>query len=167
MFGPLGFPELLFISLLALLIFGPKKLPELGRTLGKAMAEFRKATTDLKRTINAELIEQELREADPRRMVRDSLREAKESLEKAVRDDDRRAVAKAAPAAAAVEEDPTEPPPEPEDERPVNPFESSAPPDPADSSDSSPGGSPDSPPAKHQGFGPSGAVPRGAALEDE
>lgn len=84
MFGSLGFPEMIFIFVLALLIFGPKKMPELGRTLGKAMAEFRKATTDLKRTINAEMLEQEMREADPRQIVRDSLREAKESLEKAV-----------------------------------------------------------------------------------
>ena len=104
MFGSLGFPELIFIFLLALLIFGPKKLPELGRTLGKAMAEFRKATTDLKRTINAELLEQELRDADPRKIVRDSLREAKASLENAVREDDARANAAppAAPAAAVT-----------------------------------------------------------------
>ncbi len=102
MFGSLGFPELIFIFLLALLIFGPKKLPELGRTLGKAMAEFRKATTDLKRTINAELIEQELRDADPRKMVRDSLREAKASLENAVRQDDVKAATAAAAATAAT-----------------------------------------------------------------
>ena len=87
MFGSLGFPELIFIFVLALLIFGPKKMPELGRTLGKAMAEFRKATTDLKRTINAEMLEQEMREADPRQIVRDSLREAKQSLENAVKND--------------------------------------------------------------------------------
>ena len=55
MFGPLGFPELLFILVLALLIFGPKRLPEIGRTIGRGMAEFRKASTDLKRTINTEL----------------------------------------------------------------------------------------------------------------
>lgn len=55
MFGPLGFPELIFILVLALLIFGPKRLPEIGRTIGKGMAEFRKASTDLKRTINTEL----------------------------------------------------------------------------------------------------------------
>src|SRR5436305_8739785 len=54
MFG-LGVPELIFILLLALLIFGPKKLPEIGRTLGKGMAEFRKASNELTRTINAEL----------------------------------------------------------------------------------------------------------------
>lgn len=55
MFGPLGFPELIFILVLALLIFGPKRLPEIGRTIGKGMAEFRKASNDLKRTINTEL----------------------------------------------------------------------------------------------------------------
>ena len=55
MFGPLGFPELIFILVLALLIFGPKRLPEIGRTIGRGMAEFRKASTDLTRTINTEL----------------------------------------------------------------------------------------------------------------
>jgi TatA/E family protein of Tat protein translocase len=55
MFGPLGFPELIFILVLALLIFGPKRLPEIGRTIGRGMAEFRKASTELKRTINTEL----------------------------------------------------------------------------------------------------------------
>ena len=51
----LGVPELIFIMLLALLIFGPKRLPEIGRTLGRGMSEFRKASNDLKRTINVEL----------------------------------------------------------------------------------------------------------------
>lgn len=54
MFG-LGVPEVIFILVLALLIFGPKRLPEIGRTLGRGMAEFRKASNDLKRTINVEL----------------------------------------------------------------------------------------------------------------
>jgi sec-independent protein translocase protein TatA len=51
----LGVPELIFIMVLALLIFGPKRLPEIGRTLGRGMSEFRKASNDLKRTINVEL----------------------------------------------------------------------------------------------------------------
>ena len=55
MFGPLGVPEILFILVLALLIFGPRKLPEVGRTLGKAMGEFRRATTELKRSVNTEI----------------------------------------------------------------------------------------------------------------
>lgn len=72
MFGPLGFPELIFLLIVALLIFGPKKLPEIGRTLGKGMAEFRKASNDLKRTINAEMAElEDLRDVDPRRVLGD------------------------------------------------------------------------------------------------
>lgn len=55
MFGPLGFQELLLILVIALLIFGPKKLPEIGRTIGKGMAEFRRATSDLKRSIETEV----------------------------------------------------------------------------------------------------------------
>lgn len=55
MFGPLGFQEVLFILVLALLIFGPKRLPEIGRTIGKGMAQFRKASNDLKRSIESEI----------------------------------------------------------------------------------------------------------------
>lgn len=57
--GSLGLPEIAFIFVLALLIFGPKKLPEIGRTVGRGMAEFRKATTELKRTINTEMVLEE------------------------------------------------------------------------------------------------------------
>jgi TatA/E family protein of Tat protein translocase len=55
MFGSLGAPELIAIFVLALLLFGPKKLPELGRALGKSFAEFRRATTELKSTLEKEL----------------------------------------------------------------------------------------------------------------
>lgn len=50
MFG-IGFPELLMILVVALLVIGPKKLPELAKSLGKGLAEFRRATDDLKDTI--------------------------------------------------------------------------------------------------------------------
>jgi Tat protein translocase TatB subunit len=53
--GPLGVPEMIFIFVLALLILGPKKLPEVGRTIGKAMAEFRRASNDLKSTFEREM----------------------------------------------------------------------------------------------------------------
>src|SRR3954452_20776708 len=53
--GSLGLPEIAFIVIIALLLFGPKKLPEIGRTLGRGMAEFRRATDELKRSINTEL----------------------------------------------------------------------------------------------------------------
>jgi sec-independent protein translocase protein TatA len=55
MFGSLGLPELLLIFAVALIVFGPKKLPEIGRTLGKALGEFKKATDDLKNTIEREV----------------------------------------------------------------------------------------------------------------
>ena len=53
--GPLGWQETVFIFILALLIFGPKKLPELGKTLGKAMTEFRRASSELKSTFDREM----------------------------------------------------------------------------------------------------------------
>src|SRR5580704_12835069 len=53
--GPLGMQEMLFIFVLALLFFGPKKLPELGKTLGKAMTEFRRASSELKSTFDREM----------------------------------------------------------------------------------------------------------------
>ena len=71
MFGPLGLPELIFIMVLALLIFGPRKLPEIGRTLGRGMAEFRKASSELKRTIDTEMMREELRQNDPRNLLKE------------------------------------------------------------------------------------------------
>jgi len=53
--GPVGLQEMVFIFLLALVLFGPKKLPELGRTLGKALSEFRRAQSELKATFDREL----------------------------------------------------------------------------------------------------------------
>lgn len=55
----LGFPELLVIFVIALLVFGPRKLPELGKSLGKSLAEFKKATNDLKRTWEEEVRSEE------------------------------------------------------------------------------------------------------------
>ena len=51
----LGFPELLVIFVIALLVFGPRKLPDLGRSLGKSLAEFKRATNELKRTWEEEV----------------------------------------------------------------------------------------------------------------
>lgn len=53
--GPLGVQETIFIFVFALLIFGPKKLPELGRNFGKAMSEFRRASSELKATFDREM----------------------------------------------------------------------------------------------------------------
>jgi sec-independent protein translocase protein TatA len=53
--GPVGVPEMVVIFLVALVLFGPKKLPELGRTLGKAITEFRRAQSELKATFDREM----------------------------------------------------------------------------------------------------------------
>lgn len=55
MFGTLGGPELLLILVIALIVFGPRKLPEIGKSLGKMMVEFRRASNDFKRTIEDEV----------------------------------------------------------------------------------------------------------------
>ncbi len=57
--GPLGGQEMIFICLLALLLFGPKKLPELGRMLGKGLTEFRRAKNELKSTFESHMQELE------------------------------------------------------------------------------------------------------------
>ena len=54
--GPLGWQETLVIFVLALLLFGPKKLPELGKTVGKAITEFRRASSELKSTWEREMV---------------------------------------------------------------------------------------------------------------
>ena len=55
MFGSIGMPELIIIFVIALIIFGPRKLPELGKSLGKSIAEFKKASNELKSTLEEEI----------------------------------------------------------------------------------------------------------------
>ena len=55
MFGSIGMPEMLIILVIALIIFGPRKLPELGRSLGKSLAEFKRASNELKNTLEEEI----------------------------------------------------------------------------------------------------------------
>ena len=61
MFGSIGMPELIIIFVIALIIFGPRKLPELGRSLGKSLAEFKRASNELKSTLEEEIRMEEQR----------------------------------------------------------------------------------------------------------
>lgn len=61
MFGSVGFPELMFIFVIALLLFGPRQLPNIGKSLGRALAEFKRASNDFKRTIEEEVATDEIK----------------------------------------------------------------------------------------------------------
>ncbi|HDT11761.1 MAG TPA: twin-arginine translocase subunit TatB [bacterium] len=64
MFGSIGFPELIVILSIALLIFGPKKLPEVGRSIGRALREFRKTSDEIKERIEEEIQAEEFRDME-------------------------------------------------------------------------------------------------------
>lgn len=82
--GPLGVPELIFIFVMALLIFGPKKLPQLGKTFGKSMAEFRRASNDLRNTFQREMDTIEKESED----VKEVVHEVKKDLDTSTYYDD-------------------------------------------------------------------------------
>ena len=69
MFGSLGMPEMLVILVIALIIFGPRKLPELGRSLGKSLAEFKKASNELRSTLEEEIRLDEQKTTEEKRAV--------------------------------------------------------------------------------------------------
>ena len=63
MIGPLGMQEMLIILVVALIVFGPRKLPQIGKTLGKSIAEFRRTSTELRSTLEREVQMEEFRAA--------------------------------------------------------------------------------------------------------
>jgi TatA/E family protein of Tat protein translocase len=78
----LSVPHLAILFVIALLVFGPEKLPELARMLGKAMAEFRRVTGDVRRVVEDEMRDMELktREADLRRRETELAAEREKSI---------------------------------------------------------------------------------------
>ena len=65
----LGLTEMFFLVVLALLLFGPRRLPEIARQMGKFMAEFKKASNEFQGQIHEEIRKLELEEADPRKHI--------------------------------------------------------------------------------------------------
>ena len=64
MFGSVGTPELIIIFVIALIVFGPRKLPELGKSLGKSLAEFKRASNELKNTLDEEIRAEERKQQE-------------------------------------------------------------------------------------------------------
>jgi sec-independent protein translocase protein TatA len=82
--GSLGMQEIIVIFVLALIVFGPRKLPELGKTLGKGLAEFKKASNELKQTW-----EEEVRldkEKDVMAEAREAVAQAKDAMSEPLKD---------------------------------------------------------------------------------
>jgi sec-independent protein translocase protein TatA len=79
MFGSIGMPELIIIMVIALIIFGPRKLPELGKSLGRSINEFKRASTDLQNTLEQEIKLEEQKETQAK--ARDSVADASGSSE--------------------------------------------------------------------------------------
>ena len=82
--GNIGFPEMVMIFVVALLVFGPKRLPELGRSLGRGLSEFRRASSDLKNSIEREIDAAEIEQsiADTQKATE----KAKDEIKQAVAD---------------------------------------------------------------------------------
>ena len=88
MFGTLGMPELILIFVVALLLFGPRKMPQIGRSIGRAMGEFRRASNEFKRTIEDEVAADDIRDIEKDlKGIRDigkDLKDLKETVEKPI-----------------------------------------------------------------------------------
>lgn len=69
MFGNFGFAEMMFIAVIALIFFGPRKLPELGKSLGETLGQFKRASEDFKRSWEEEVEIEKRRPLDTPKIV--------------------------------------------------------------------------------------------------
>ncbi len=82
--GSLGMQEIIVIFVLALIVFGPRKLPEIGKSLGKGLAEFKKASNELKQTWEEEVRLE--KEKDMMAQAKDAVSQAKEAMTQPFKD---------------------------------------------------------------------------------
>ena len=76
MFGPIGMQELVIIFVIALIVFGPRKLPELGRSLGRSINEFKRASNELRSTLEDEVrLDEQRAPAPPKPAATEPVRE--------------------------------------------------------------------------------------------
>lgn len=80
MFGSIGVPELIIILTIALIIFGPRKLPELGRSLGRSLSEFKRASNELRATLDDEIRIEEEQERRKETAAGDAARSAEPTV---------------------------------------------------------------------------------------
>ena len=112
MFGTLGMPELILIFVVALLLFGPRKMPQIGRSIGRAMGEFRRASNEFKRTIEDEVAADEIRDVEKDlqglREVGKELRDLKQTVEKPIESSVKKALDLSADGGDSTTEETTE-----------------------------------------------------------
>jgi TatA/E family protein of Tat protein translocase len=101
----LGVPEVILIFVVALLLFGPRKMPQIGRSVGRALGEFRRASNDFKRTIEDEVAAEEVRSVErDLKEIRDVGREVLKDAESVPGTEPD---SEATPSAGTEEQDPT------------------------------------------------------------
>jgi sec-independent protein translocase protein TatA len=94
MFG-LGIPELIVIFIIALVVFGPKKLPELGKSIGRAMAEFKKASEEFQESVRTEM-----REVEREASVKEDIKRIEQDVQEGTKGAGDPAVQQSAPGSA-------------------------------------------------------------------
>jgi TatA/E family protein of Tat protein translocase len=80
MIGSIGFPEVILIFVVVLLLFGPKKLPDFAKTFGKAIREFRKTVNEAKSTIEEEIEKADIHVAEDLKQINSDIKDLNQEI---------------------------------------------------------------------------------------